>query len=326
MSETERILVGIDGGEGGRAALRYAAAEAERSGDELWLVHLVPPATVPGVIDPYVAQASVGSNHDIGAGLLERAAKEAMSLVPADRVTSTLMRGDAADGLVQMAAATRLVVLGGQHASALERIFTGSVVNRVAGHAPVPVAVVPDLWPSGAGADRVVVAVKDRDDAAGLVARALSQAAGRGAELVILHAWDVPTPYDGVALSRDDLADWEDSIRQELERTLDRARHHRAAPATLVETRIEVRRGQPARVIADASAECDLLVIGRRRHTFPAGRLGSTGRALLRESHCPIEVLPPVIDIIEIEEIDDVDAVEEIDETAASEPVGMIGS
>lgn len=319
MSETERILVGIDGGEGGRAALRYAAAEVERGGDELWLVHLVPPPTVPGVIDPYATQATVGTDHAIGAGLLERAAKEAMTLVPADRVTSTLMRGDAADGLVQMAAATRLVVLGGQHRPALERIFTGSVVNRVAGHAPVPAVVVPDLWTSGAGADRVVVAVKDRDDAPGLVARAMSLAADRGAELVILHAWDVPTPYDGVALSRDELAEWEAWIRQTLELTLDRARHHRAAPATLVEARIEVRRGQPARVIANASAESDLLVIGRRRHTFPAGRLGSTGRALLRESRCPVEVLPPVLDVIEVE------VAEEIEETTASQPIGMIG-
>ena len=328
MSETERILVGIDGGEGGRAALRYAAAEAERSGDELWLVHLVPPPTVPGVIDPYVAQAAVGTNHDIGAGLLERAAKEAMTLVPADRVTSTLMRGDAADGLVQMAAATRLVVLGAQHRPALERIFTGSVVNRVAGHAPVAVAVVPDLWPSGAGADRVVVAVKDRDDAAGLVARAMSLAAERGAELVILHAWDMPTPYDGVALSRDDLAEWDAWIRQDLERTLDRARHHRAAPETLVEARIEVRRGQPARMIANASAESDLLVIGRRRHTFPVGRLGSTGRALLRESHCPIEVLPPALDVIEVEEVVEVQETEatgEAEEKSPSQPIGMIG-
>ena len=135
---------------------------------------------------------------------------------------------------VQMAAATRLVVLGGQHRPVLERIFTGSVVNRVAGHAPVAVAVVPDLWPSGPGSGRVVVAVKDRDDAAGLVARAMSQAADRGAELVVLHAWDMPTPYDGVALSRGELAEWDAWIRQDLEQTLDRARHHRAAPATLV--------------------------------------------------------------------------------------------
>ncbi|MFE6508760.1 universal stress protein [Nocardioides sp. NPDC057767] len=303
MSEAARILVGIDGGEGGRAALRYAAAEAQRSGDELWLVHLVPPPTVPGVIDPYVAQTAISHNREIGAGLLERAAKEAMTLVPADRVTSTLVRGDAADGLVQMAAATRLVVLGGQHRSVVERIFTGSVVNRVAGHAPVAVAVVPEVWPSGAGADRVVVAVKDCDDAAGLVARAMSEAADRGAELVILHVWQVPTPYDGLSISQRELAEWDAALRDELEQTLDRARHHRAAPATLVEARVEVRRGQPAQVIAAAASESDLLVIGRRRHTFPAGRLGSTGRALLRESRCPVEVLPPVLDIVETDEV-----------------------
>lgn len=302
MSETERILVGIDGGEGGRAALRYAAAEAVRSGDELWLVHLVPPPTVAGIIDPYAGQAAVGQDREMGAGLLERAAKEAMTLASADRVVSTLVRADAANGLVQLAAAARLVVLGGRHRPSLERIFTGSVVNRVAGHAPVAVTVVPTEWPSGPGADRVVVAVKDCDDAAGLVARAMSEAAGRGAELIILHAWEVPTPYDGLSISQRELAEWDAELRRELERTLDRARSHRSAPSTLVETRIDVRRGQPARLIADAASESDLLVIGRRRHTFPAGRLGSTGRALLRESHCPVEVLPPVLEIIEADE------------------------
>lgn len=302
MSETERILVGIDGGEGGRAALRYAAAEAERSGDELWLVHLVPPPAVPGVIDAYAGQAAVGRDREIGAGLLENAAKEAMTLTSADRVTSTLVRGDAAAGLVQMAAAARLVVLGGRHRTALERVFTGSVVNRVAGHAPVAVTAVPTEWPSGPGADRVVVAVKDCDDAAGLVARAMNEASRRGAELLILHAWEVPTPYDGLSISQRELDEWDAALRQELERTLDRARSHRSAPSTLVETRIEVRRGQPARLIAAAASESDLLVIGRRRHTFPTGRLGSTGRALLRESHCPVEVLPPVLEIIEPEE------------------------
>ncbi|MFE6648459.1 universal stress protein [Nocardioides sp. NPDC057772] len=314
MSETARILVGIDGGEGGRAALRYAAAEAERRGDELWLVHLVPPPTVPGVIDPYVGQTAISHDREIGAGLLERAAKEAMTLAPADRVTSTLVRGDAADGLVQMAAATRLVVLGGQHRSVVERIFTGSVVNRVAGHAPVAVAVVPEGWPSGAGADRVVVAVKDCDDAAGLVARAMSEAAARGAELVVLHVWQVPVPYDSPAISQRELAECDAALRRELEQTLDRARNHRSAPEVLVETRVEVRRGQPAQVIAAAAAESDLLVIGRRRHAFPAGRLGSTGRALLRESRCPVEVLPPVFDIVET------------DEASASRPAEMAGS
>ncbi|MGY0390492.1 universal stress protein [Nocardioides sp. WG-D5] len=303
MSETARILVGIDGGEGGRAALRYAAAEAERSGDELWLVHVAPPPTVPGVVYPYIAPTPVGHDRELGAGLLERAVKEAMTLAPADRVTSTLVRGDAADGLVQMAAATRLVVLGGHHHSALERIFTGSVVNRVAGYAPVAVAVVPEPWPAGAGADRVVVAVKDCDDAAGLVARAMSEAADRGAELVILHVWQVPTPYDGLSLSQRDLAEWDAALRHELEDTLERARRHRSAPAGLVEVRIEVRQGQPAQLIAAAAAESDLLVIGRRRHAFPAGRLGSTGRALLRVSRCPVEVLPPVLDIVEAEEL-----------------------
>ena len=51
MSEHNRILVAIDGGEGGRAAIRYAAAR--RDGSDLWLVHVVDLAVATGVFYPY---------------------------------------------------------------------------------------------------------------------------------------------------------------------------------------------------------------------------------------------------------------------------------
>jgi nucleotide-binding universal stress UspA family protein len=60
-----------------------------------------------------------------------------------------------------------------------------------------------------------------------------------------------------------------------------------------VEVGFRLVHGQGAHAIVDASSGADLLVITRRRHGFPGGHLGAAGRAVLRESRCPVEVLPP---------------------------------
>ena len=86
---------------------------------------------------------------------------------------------------------------------------------------------------------------------------------------------------------------WASNAREELERALEAV----SVPPE-IGVRIEVVRGQAAKVLVNASREADLLVISRRPHGFPFGRLGGTGRAVLRESHCPVEVLPPAARVI----------------------------
>lgn len=56
---------------------------------------------------------------------------------------------------------------------------------------------------------------------------------------------------------------------------------------------IVVRHAHPARAIVEASAHADLVLLARRPHAFPGGHLGGTARAVLRESSCPVEILPP---------------------------------
>jgi len=193
-------------------------------------------------------------------------------------------------------------VLGDDRRHGLEHIVTGSITHRVAGHAPVPVVVVPTGWSAEDPARRVLVAVKDCESSAGLIAQGLRHAADRDAELVVLHAWQLDTVYDDMTLGHLDVTGFVSAARHALEEGLGRARD-RVPHASGVDVRIDIRHGQPARVIADAAAEADLLVIGRRRHSFPLGRLGSTGRALMRESRCPVEIQPPVPDIITAEDL-----------------------
>lgn len=299
MSESNRILVGVDGGEGGRAAIKYAAAEAGRDNADLWLMHVT-------LTEPAEAFRSYpwlsDRDHRPGAMLLRKATDEAASYVGADHVSGTLLEGRVVPGLVHAAAEARLVVLGDDRSPGLERIVTGSVTNRVAGHAPVPVVVVPTGWSAEEPVRRVMVAVKDCESSAGLIAPALKHAADRDAELVVIHAWQLDTVYDDMTLGHLDLSRWENATRRTLEEGLGRARR-RVLHGSKVDVRIEIRHGQPARVISDAARDADLLVIGRRRHSFPLGRLGSTGRALIRESRCPVEIEPPAPDVLTIEDL-----------------------
>lgn len=296
MSENNRILVGIDGGAGSRAAIAYAAAEAGLDDADLWLVH-VTPSQPADVIGPYPYPSFGEDVRRAGNELLEKATEEAIAYVGVERVTATLLESPVVSGLVHCAAAARLVVLGDDRRQGLERIMTGSVMNRVAGHAPVPVVMVPSGWSPENSTRRVVMAVKDCVSSAGLLAQALNHAVDRSAELVVLHAWQLDTVYDDMTVAHLDMSGWENDARRALENALVRARR-RVPHAADVDVRIEVRHGQPARKITEETRNADLLVIGRRRHSFPLGRLGNTGRAVIRESRCPVEIQPPIPDVL----------------------------
>lgn len=289
MSEHDRILVAVDGGEGGRAAIRYAAAR--RGGADLWVVHVVDLAVATGVFYPYGYEGLAEQVREAGEIVLDRAEKLAAELVGADHVTATLGDGGVAAELVHLAAGARMVVLGDERRHGMARFVTGSVTGRVASRAPVPVVVVPTAWSPGQDVFRVVVGVADLEASDELVAHALGEAADRGGEVVLVHAWELPAVLYDTTLAHDQAA-WEADARHRLMQTLDRAQRL-VAPADGTDVWVQIRQGQPAQVLAEESKRADLLVIGRRGHAFPLRRLGGTGHALVRESGCPVEVVPP---------------------------------
>lgn len=292
MSERDRIMVAIDGGEGGRAAVRFAAGEARRSGADLRLVHVIDLAIATGVFYPYGYTGLADQIREAGATALAHAEKEAAEIVGAEHVTSALLDGGVVTELVHAAGNSAMVVLGDERRHGLSRVVTGSVSGRVASRAPVPVVVVPSAWQADEEVGPVVVAVADCDASTELVVRALEEAVDRGTGLVILHAWEVPAVYYESTLAQLDAAGLVADARHRLMQTLEQARQLVPNSAG-VDAWIEVRRGQPAQAISEASEHAALLVIGRRGHAFPLRRLGGTGHALLRESTCPVEVVPP---------------------------------
>ncbi|MEP9383275.1 universal stress protein [Nocardioides sp. KR10-350] len=284
MTSREQILVGVDGGPGGAAAVRYAIEEAERHHRDLRLVHVAPwysPAPMFSLV-PTELEA-------IGRRILSDAAAEPRRRLGTERVTTSLMTGSRVGCSVQAATHAVLVVLGNDRPSLVDRVLTGAMLSGLAARSTHPVVAVPNSWTRDRPRNRVVVGVKNPDQATEQLRRALAIAGDRGAELQVVHAWELPGAYDDIIADRTTQAAMNQQVRDRLRAVVDQLVPGQPVPS--VDIRIE--HGQPARVLQRATARADLLLLERRPHAFPLGHLGATGRALLREGLCPVEVLPP---------------------------------
>ena len=279
-----RVLVAIDGSENSTAVVRYAAAEAQRAGTGLHLVHVVPDVVAMSPMLP-LAPSEL---EETGQAILDHAATEGASTLGLDRVTTSLASGPRATCLVRAADTAHLVVLGREAASSRHRLVTGATTIGVAGRSPCPAVAVPPGWASRPGTGRVAVGLKSTSHAKALLRRAFLTAEQRHVELVVVHAWELPTGYDDILVRGVDEREWSELLRVQIDQHLARW----AADHPRVRVELQVRHGQPARTLCDASEEADLLLLLRSLHGLTGGHLGGTGRLLLRESGCPVEVVP----------------------------------
>lgn len=288
------VVVGVDGTPASEAAVRYGAQEAARLGAGLRLVHVA--AETASLLAMYPALfRSAADAKRFARRMLRHAVEQVGDVVPLDRISAAVLTGSVADGLVTAGEEARLLVLGDQHRPLVDRMFTGSVLAGVAGHSRAPVVAVPANWEPG-GHRPVVAAVKDSAGSLGLVRRALEIADRQQARLVLLHAWQLPVGYDDLIALRVDEDQWAQEASGGLRSLVDDV--HGDFPD--VEVDLRVVHGQPAHVLCEASRNADLLLLARRPHGFPWGHLGATGRAVLRESRCPVEVLPPAGDPVDL--------------------------
>jgi nucleotide-binding universal stress UspA family protein len=137
MNAKRTIVVGVDGTEAGRRALRWALEEAARIGAEVqaitaWSFEV---SAVPGVNDPYTAG--------------RRAAKilaDDVAAVAAGDGTAVVQRtveGPAVEMLVAAATDAALLVVGSHRHGRLFEAILGSVTVGCLRHAACPVVVVP---------------------------------------------------------------------------------------------------------------------------------------------------------------------------------------
>ena len=196
------------------------------------------------------------------------------------------------DAAIELDAA--LLVVGSSHRGALQRVMPGGVGERLLHAAPCAIAVAPRGFPGERdGIRRIGVAFVDTAEGRDALSAAATFAALGEAALVVhcvlepphlgpgaaTPGWIPPAPYDA---------------RPRLQAAEERVRAH--LPDGF-EARVVVQEGDPAELLAAASAELDLLICGSRGYgPLRTVLLGGVSGRLAHTAACPLVVLPRATD------------------------------
>jgi len=135
------IVVGVDGSESSRAALRWAIEEARlrRASVRMVTAWQLPEAVyfgavIPDSLTPGLEQAA----QEVQASLLAVGEPEDVT------IETEVVEGDAAQALVDAAKDAEMLVVGSRGLGAFRELLLGSVSQRCAHHAHCPVVIVRD--------------------------------------------------------------------------------------------------------------------------------------------------------------------------------------
>ncbi|MFF1511232.1 universal stress protein [Streptomyces sp. NPDC058326] len=279
------IVVGVDGSLSARTAVLWAAAEADRRGRTLHIVHAADSDRRALFADAETLQAVRAAGRD----LLNETASAVHYLFPDLAVTKELSRQEPVAGLRAAAGRRGTIVVGNRGLGGFSTLMLGSVGLGVAARAEVPVIVVRgDTDRSDTGS--VTAAVRGASDTGWLLVAA-AEADARTSVLRLVSVWNVLTHLGRVATTLDDpegiARQRVNEIRALADRVLD------FYPRLIVKHHVETGTSTPG-LLVEASAHTDLLVMGREHRVLGAGpSLGRVAHVLLHHAHCPVEIVPP---------------------------------
>ena len=254
MTDHPTIVAGIDGTSSGDAALAFALVLARSLGTELLLVHACGP-------DEYEALESAGD-------------------VPAETV---VVRDPVpARALQRLAAARRAtaIVVGPSHRARLGLVLPGSTGQQLLAEADRAVAVVPRGW-EDRPLRRVGVGYDGTAESRAALHSAVALTRALGGRLDVMRAFWSTQPRDLAAV-----AELETHVQAGLGAVVQELPEDVTAYARVLFN-------DPGRSLVERSRELDLMVLGSRGKRPPAAFLaGSVSSRLIRESACPVIVVP----------------------------------
>jgi nucleotide-binding universal stress UspA family protein len=263
----DTIVVGVDGREGGRAALALAGALQRALGSEVVAVtayphnHPLTRGTSPAYEAVVEEDAEDAIARDVsGAGLTAR------TLSIPDRSPARALHHVAEPNHAA------LIIVGSDHQGAVGRVLAGGVTNATLHGAPCAVAVAPIALAGTAPALRTIgVGYDGSPESEKALDLAVSLTYATRAELELMCVLAAPAPRGEQA----------DALLTE------------AARGIGEQARTWTAEGVPDVELARHSSQLDLLVVGSRGYG-PIKRLmlGSTTVQLVRSSSCPVIVLP----------------------------------
>ena len=282
---TSHIVVGTDGSDGSRAAVRWAAGEAQRRGTPLHIVHALD-------WEWHAARYNIGGEYLVEArrhadDLIADATAEARAVAPGVRIESHALVGSPAPRLMEASADADLLVVGNRGRGGFASLLLGSVSQRLGLHASCPVVVVRGHSETGP----VAVGVDDSPAADQVLEAAFTAAAGRGAGLAVIRTYLPPPPLwlaGNVAATEVEAPEQDAIERERLDHQVTPWREK--YPDVPVETMIS--HDSAAAVLVGVSNGAQLIVVGSRGHGALAGTfLGSTGMQLLHHAECPVLIV-----------------------------------
>lgn len=132
-------MVGIDGSESSRLALKWAAEEAELRGAELHVVHACSYPVITG-FGTYPALPAPGLFRGEAERMLDQQIEEVLG--QADDAVREVVFGPPAGVLVEASKGADLLVVGARGRGGFSGLLLGSVSQQCVHHATCPVAVI----------------------------------------------------------------------------------------------------------------------------------------------------------------------------------------
>ena len=284
----DRIVVGVDPGPAGVAALHWALREAVSRQVPLHAVRSWSTSHWPGKRTGHGSHEGVPQRAVAAQELADEQLKLSMEVAPgADTIVCTAgaVQGSASHVLVEQSEGAVMVVLGSRGHGALSRAVLGSVSSSVLHHAQVPVTIVPEPREPTSSPARVLVGVDHSGSSAAALAAAAEHAGRHGMMLVPVY---VHEPVYGQVRGGGSGSPGPGVLEEVERRTVELA----ARTAGGVDVRAEVLVGHPGATLNLMANPQDLLVLGSRgRGGFPGLLLGSTSTQCAAHATCPVLVV-----------------------------------
>ena len=291
MSTRDRnsVVVGVDGSDTSKSAVRVAAELATERGLNLKIIHALDFAPY-GFGGPYMDSGGVYEWVEAsGKAILAEAQEQAFAVNPIIDVHTELSIGSSAQWLVDLSENARIVVVGASGSGAAATALLGNTAINVTSHAHCPVVVVRgDAHPGGP----VVVGVDGSPTSERAISVAFQEASMRNAPLVAVHVWSDlgPAAFEdprAAALVPQGLEEDEHAVLAE-----SLAGWQEKYPDVRVTREVYI--DNPRARLLEWSKKAQLLVVGSRgRGGFKGMLLGSTSNSLVGGAHCPVVVVRP---------------------------------
>ena len=282
-----KIIVGVDESQGSSDAIALASSLASVTGSTLILVNVFP-------YDPSPSRA-------VNRAFAEYMRQDSVTLLERLRDTHgdetvevrAIPNTSAAHGLHELAETedAGLIVVGSTHTGRAGRVLPGSTAERLLHGSPCPVAVAPHGYAQDSS--RKLAVIGCGYDGSPSAERAL-EAAGRlaastGAHLRVIRgfaplAFDLPTGSEAAG----EIPTYNDSLHE-------RAGAELASAVASFEPEVgsELKIGDSAQILAEASEQLDILLVGSRGYgPLHAVMVGGVAGRLVREAACPVIVVP----------------------------------